>query len=305
MLELGFWSAVLASAVRLTVPVLYAALGELVAERSGVLNLGLEGMMIAGAFAGFAAAEATGETAVGIVAGVVGGVVIGAGMVVIAVRGRGNQIVTGLALTLLGAGLANFLYDELSDGFRAISPATVYAIPGLSRLPLVGEGLFEQNLIAWGAVALAVVVAVLLRHSRAGLEVVAVGHDPEAAAARGVSVVRVQSLSTLFAAGCAGLGGAALSLGALGSFNANLTGGRGFVAIAVVILGRWQPLWTVLGAFAFGFVDALQLRLQTEIDLPTGVLGALPWIVVLLLLVLSSRSSRMPAALGRNVETAR
>jgi len=299
--DLAFWSAVLASAVRLTVPTLLAATGELVAQRAGVLNLGLEGMMISGAFSSFAVVVATGNWVLGLLAGVGGGLLIGAVMVVVSVRGGGNQIVTGLALTLFGLGAAAFLNDQLRDALHTVETLPTIGIPLLKDIPLVGRALFEQNVLAYLAVLLVLVVAGVLRWTRFGLEATAIGHAPGSAAAKGVVVRRIRSVATLIAAGAAGLGGAAISIGAVGNFGPNMTAGRGFVAIAVVLLGRWKPAWTILGAFVFGFTDALQLRLQNLLDVPVQILAALPWVAVLLFLAVGSRLSHMPAALGRDL----
>lgn len=301
MADLAFWSAVLASAVRLTVPTLLAATGELVAQRAGVLNLGLEGMMISGAFSSFAVVVSTGNWVLGLLAGVGGGVLIGAVMVVVSVRGGGNQIVTGLALTLFGLGAAAFLNDQLRDALHTVETLPTIGIPLLKDIPLVGRALFEQNVLAYLAILLVLMVAAVVRWTRFGLEATAIGHAPRSAAAKGVAVRRVRSVATLIAAGAAGLGGAAISIGAVGNFGPNMTAGRGFVAIAVVLLGRWKPAWTVIGAFVFGFTDALQLRLQNLLDVPVQILAALPWVAVLLFLAVGSRLSHMPAALGRDL----
>jgi simple sugar transport system permease protein len=301
MVEAAFWTAVLASGVRLTVPTLLAALGELVAERAGVLNLGLEGMMIAGAFGSFAVVVATGDAALGLAAGMAGGLLIGLLMVVIAVRGGGNQIVTGLALTLFGLGATSFLNDQLRTVLHPIAPLPTVGVPLLREVPLVGRALFDHNILAYLAVLLTVLVAAVMRWTRFGLEATAIGHDPLSAVAKGVPVRTVRSVTTLVAGAAAGLGGAAISVGAVGNFGPNMTAGRGFVALAVVLLGRWQPGWTMLGAFVFGFTDALQLRLQNLLEVPVQILAAFPWVAVLLYLAIGARFTRMPAALGRDL----
>lgn len=299
--ELAFWTAVLASAVRLTVPTLLAAIGELVSQRAGVLNLGLEGMMIAGAFSSFAVVVATGSPALGLLAGVGGGLFIGLVMVVLSVRGGGNQIVTGLALTLFGLGAAAFLNDQLRDFLHPVPTLPTLSIPLLEDIPLIGRALFGQNALAYLTVVIVLAIAGVLRFTRFGLEATATGHAPLSAEAKGVAIHDVRSVAALIAAATAGLGGAAISVGAVGNFGPNMTAGRGFVAIAVVLLGRWRPGWTVLGAFVFGFTDALQLRLQNLLDVPVQILAALPWVAVLLFLAIGSRITHMPAALARDL----
>jgi general nucleoside transport system permease protein len=299
--ELAFWTAVLASAVRLTVPTLLAATGELVSQRAGVLNLGLEGMMIAGAFSSFAVVVGTGSEFLGLLAGMAGGLLIGVIMVVISVRRGGNQIVTGLALTLFGLGAAAFLNDQLRDVLHPVPTLPALGIPLLEDIPLIGRALFDQNALAYLTAAIVLAITGLLRFTRFGLETAATGHAPISAEAKGVAIHNVRSVAALIAAAAAGLGGAAISVGAVGNFGPNMTAGRGFVAIAVVLLGRWRPGWMVLGAFVFGFTDALQLRLQNLLDIPVQILAALPWVAVLLLLAIGSRVSQMPAALGRDL----
>jgi simple sugar transport system permease protein len=301
MAAVAFWTAVLASGVRLTVPTLLAAIGELVSQRAGVLNLGLEGMMIVGAFSSFAVMVVTGQPLLGLAASVAAGLFIGLIMVVISVRGGGNQIVTGLALTLFGLATAGFLNEQLRQTLHPVDTLPPIGIPVLDGMPVLGPALADQNVLAYIAVLIVLVVAGVLRWTRFGLEVTATGHAPLSAAAKGVPIIWVRSIATLIAAATAGLGGAALSIGSVGNFGPNMTAGRGFVAIAVVLVGRWKPAWTVLGAFVFGFTDALQLRLQNVVHVPVEILAALPWVAVLLLVVIGTRFAQMPAALGRDI----
>lgn len=298
---IAFTTALLASGVRLTVPILVTALGELVSERAGVINLGLEGMMISGSLAAFALAGLSGNLILGILGGVVAGTVMGMVMVLVAVRRRSNQLVTGFAITVFGLGITSFLYAQYGETLPPIVTLPELRVPVLAALPIIGGGLFDQNVLAYASLGLTVVVALMLRRTRFGLQVLATGNDPAAAAAKGVRVGRVQTAATLFAAACAGLGGAAMSLGSVGNFGPNMTAGRGFVAIAVVILGRWKPSWTLLGALIFGLADSLQLRLQDLVRVPTDLLPGLPWVVVVGLLIVGSRWTHMPKALGQDL----
>jgi general nucleoside transport system permease protein len=307
---MSFVEAVIATGVALLVPVLFAALGELVAERAGVINIGLEGMMVAGGFAGFWTMYKLKDPylAAAIAAGA--GMVVAAVMAAVSVYGRANQIVTGFALFIMAPGIIDFIYNQQTEGL-AIVPSTsrmeVIEIPGLNQIPVIGEALFEQNAYYYGLAVLAVLVFLVMSRTRFGLEAAAAGHDPEAAKAKGVHVLRVRAIATLAAGAMAGLGGAALTVGALGSYSPGVMDGRGFLAIAIVILGRWKVGWTVAAAAVLGFTDALRLRISEDVDIPVQLLGLLPWLVVLVLLVWGARGSGrsvafMPRALGRTAE---
>jgi simple sugar transport system permease protein len=302
---MSFTTGVLVSAVSLLVPLLLAALGELVAERAGVINIGLEGMMVAGGYAGFTVMLHTGNAWLAGLAGVGGGMAVAGVMAAVAVYGRANQIVTGFALFLMVPGIVDFLYGQESAGLATV-PSTPHldplAIPLLHDLPLVGEALFEQNGFWYVLVGLAVIVAFMVKRTRFGLELAACGHDPEAAETRGVHVLRVRALATLWAGALAGLGGAALTVGALGAYSQGVMAGRGFIAIAIVILGRWRVGWVIPAAVVVALSDALRLRVGESVDVPVQLVGMLPWLVVLVLLVVGARAiGRMPKALGRTV----
>jgi ABC-type uncharacterized transport system permease subunit len=301
---MSFTSSVLATGVALLVPVLLAALGELVSERAGVINIGLEGMMVAGGYAGFMVMHDTGSPVLAMVSAVVFGMLVAAVMAAVAVYGRANQIVAGFALFVLVPGVVDFLYNDKTAALTEVPSTKVLGhltIPLLNDIPVVGEALFSQNAFYYLAIALAVLIFFVFRRTRFGLELAACGHNPEAAQSRGIHVLRVRSLATLCAGALAGLGGAALTVGALGSYSPGVMNGRGFVAIAIVILGRWRVTWVAAAAVVIGLSDALQLRLGDKVDVPVQLLGLVPWLVVLVLLVASYRSlGVMPRALGRN-----
>jgi len=302
LLELAFWEVVLAGSVRLAIPLALAALGETVVERSGILNLGIEGMMIVGALAGVWAAAGAGSWA-GVAAGCAVGALMGALMALMVVRGGANQIVIGITLTLLGTGLAGFLFQVwIPSGRETVSAPLVPAvrIPGLADLPLIGSALFAQNLLTYGTLALVPVLAWTLRRSRFGLAVRAAGDDPAAAALRGVATGRVRALSLITGGALAGVAGAALTVGYLGSFTDGVTAGRGFVAVAIVIIGNWTPLGALAGSLLFAFCDSLALQAQSGgVVLPVEAWSALPYVVTLVVLVITSRRRRAPRALGR------
>ncbi|MCB0991053.1 MAG: ABC transporter permease [Acidimicrobiales bacterium] len=275
--------ATVAAALRLSIPVALAAMGAVVSERSGVLNLGVEGMMLTGAFAAYSAAEASGSPWLGLVAGLAAGAAAGLLLAVFVVIGRSNQIVTGIAFTLLAGYLTTYLFQRN------------YAIgqipPRLNRI----------DLLALVVLTAVVVVAVyyLLQRTTFGLALGAVGESPEAADALGYDVVRIRVAATIIGGGLAGLGGAALVCGPLGLFIENVTAGRGWVALALVVFSGWKTFPAVVGAFLFGLSDAIQLRLQgTQSAIPYEFFLALPYMLTLMALVLRARASRTPAALG-------
>lgn len=275
--------ATLEAAIRLAIPVALAALGALISERTGVLNLGLEGMMLSGAFAGYMANEVSGSPWVGLLAGIVVGCGFGALLALAVVTIRANQVVTGIAFTLLASSGTTYLFQlKYSIGQKP---------PRVDRLgmpPLVGI-----TLVCVGALWF------VFQRTTIGLAMAATGESPEAADALGYRVVRLRWIATTIGGGLAGLGGAALTCGPLGLFIRDVTAGRGWVALALVVFAGWRPGMAVAGAFLFGLCDASQLRLQgTQTDIPYEVFLALPYVVTLAALVLRARASRTPASLA-------
>lgn len=298
---IAFWTAVLASGVRLSIPVATAAIGEMITERAGVLNLGLEGTMICGAFAGFTTAVETGSLWMGLIGGFVAGALVGLGFALLVVGLRVDQVVAGLTVTLLGLAFTSFLNTEIYGSLpikpRSPDPA-VWSIPLVRDIPLIGEPLFEQNQVAYVGAGLVVIIAVWLRRSYYGIVLDAAGESPSSADAAGHSVNRVRIIATTFGAGLAGLGGAFLVVGQLGFFNSNITAGRGWVALALVIFGRWKPGLIVVGAIFFGTLDALQFRFQgLDSAIPFEFFIALPYVVTLAALAMASKVHG-PSALG-------
>jgi general nucleoside transport system permease protein len=293
-----FSVSVLASGVRLAVPTALAAIGEAISERAGVFNLGLEGMMMMGAFAGFATTTGTGSAVLGALAGAAGGAAVALLMALGSVWRGTNMIVTGFALVLLGQGLANFLYAQNQERLPTFEPLDELDLGPFSSIPVLGRVLFQQNALFYVTLALALVVALLLARTRFGLAVDASGGDPESAAAKGVSVRRTRTLAVLAAGLCAGLGGAAITIGSVGNFGSNITAGKGFVALALVAVARHSIGWVLVAAVAFGTLEAAQARLQDVEGIPVEFLPALPWIAVLLALIglAVARLARLRAA---------
>ena len=302
LVTVAFWAAVLASGVRLSISVGTAAIGEMITERAGVLNLGLEGTMIIGAFAAFATAFEANSVWLGLAAGAGAGAVVGLMFGILVVLLRVDQVFAGLSVTLFGISFTSFLNTEIYGDSpippRVPTPAT-FNIPLLDRLPLVGEALFQQNRVAYVAAALIIGTAIYLRRSYVTIVLDATGEAPEAADAAGHSVARTRITATAIGSALGGLGGAVLVVGQLGFFNSNITAGRGWVALALVIFGRWKPAWIVVGAVLFGTLDALQFRFQTlDSAVPFEFFIALPFVVTLIALALGSRGVRGPSALG-------
>ncbi|MET0910177.1 MAG: ABC transporter permease [Ilumatobacteraceae bacterium] len=275
--------ATLSAGIRLALPVALAALGALISERAGVLNLGLEGLMISGALAGYLVTHHSGSPWLGLLAGLATGAVCGLVLAAVIVGLRANQIVTGLAFTILAGSATSFIYQR-SFSFGQNPP----------RIERIGM----PPLIVLTLLVLALVMAVL-RSTVAGLVVSAVGEAPVAADALGYDVRRTRYLATVVGSSLAALGGAVLVCGPLGLFIQNVTAGRGWVALALVVFAGWRPLPCAVGALLFGLCDAVQLRIQgTNTGIPYEVFLALPYAVTLVALVIRGRNSRTPAALG-------
>src|SRR3972149_4225923 len=293
-----FFVGLLAATLRVATPLLLATLGELYAERAGILNLGIEGTMFLGAFVGFMFADKTSSLGVGLAAAIGAGALSGMLMALLAVRLGVSQHVSGLGITLLLTGLSLFgfrwVYGEprippAIEPFGRLSP--------LGQVPVLGE-IFNQYALTYIALALVPVVWLMMYRSNIGLQIRAVGENPEAADAAGVNVFRIRFLALSIAGGLMAAGGAFLSLAQLGSFTYGIIAGRGWVCIALVIFGNWHPVKVLWGALLFGGVFALQLRLQVSgLDLPYETFLALPYLVTILALAVAGRNATYPGAL--------
>ncbi|MFQ5516559.1 MAG: ABC transporter permease [Acidimicrobiia bacterium] len=301
VVTIAFWTTVLAAGVRLAVSVGMAALGEMINERAGVLNLGLEGVMLIAGFAGFAASFESGSPWLGLLVGLLVGALVGSLFGWLVVVLRADQVVTGLGLTLFGIAFTAFLNREIYGGGsippRAPKPGT-WEIPILKNIPLVGDSFFTQSQVAYLAILITVLLVVFLRRSYWTIVLDAVGEEPSAADAAGHSVAAVRFVATVVGSALGGLAGALLIVGQLGFFNTNITAGRGFIAVALVIFGRWRPGGIALGALLFGALDALQFRFQTlDTAVPFEFFIALPFVVTLIAVAFWSKRAREPAAL--------
>ncbi|MDR7220636.1 MULTISPECIES: ABC transporter permease [Aminobacter] len=284
-------------------PLLIAAVGEVVVERSGVLNLGVEGMMVMGAVTGFGVALTTGSPWLGVVAAIIVGALFSLLFGFLTLTLVTNQVATGLALTLLGLGLAGML-GESFVGLPGIKMSYLY-IPGLSDLPVVGKLLFGQDPLFYVSIALTAGVAYFLFRTRAGLTLRSIGDNHTSAHALGIKVIAIRYMAVMFGGACAGLAGAYLSLVYTPQWNENMTAGRGWIALALVVFASWRPWRVLAGAYLFGAVSIGQLHAQAlGIGVPSQLLSSLPYLATVVVLVLISRNRRLtmvntPASLGR------
>jgi ABC-type uncharacterized transport system permease subunit len=297
-----FSSALIASALRLAVPIMIAAIGEAISERAGVLNIGLEGMMLTGALAGVLGSHWTGSAWLGLLIAILAAMAIAVPHGYLSINLGADQIVSGVGLNLVALGLTTFINRE-AFGTDQVQVAHFQSVdlPLLSDLPVLGEALFREHTLVYVAPLIAIGAWYLLFRTRWGLHWRAAGEDPAGLDSIGVSVARSRWGALLVCAALAGVAGAAISLGQLYSFSDNMTGGRGFVALALVIVARWHPLWAIAAALLFGATEAVALRMQA-LDIsavPYEVSLALPYVVTLLVYAFAARSGSIPWALGR------
>ena len=281
-----FLTVALTSAVVFGTPLILAALGELIAERSGVLNLSVEGMMLVGAASGFVVTLNTENIYLGLSAAMIGGGLLALIHAFLCVSLRANQIVSGLTLALLGAGLSAFIGRD-AGGFPVPQYITAIRIPLLADIPIIGPALFDQDIIVYAAILMLPAAALIINRTRLGLGLRATGESPAAADASGIPVIAVRYVSVVLGGVLAGLAGSYFSIVYTRVWSDNLTAGRGWIAIALVIFASWRPMLLLPGALLFGFIDSLNIQLQTlGIKLSTDILGMLPYVITLIALTL-------------------
>jgi len=297
----GLLEAIILAVLAASTPLLIAATGELVTERAGVLNLGVEGMMIVGAACGFGGAWLTGSTIIGALCGIAAGTLLSLIFAMMTLGLAVNQVATGLALTILGIGLSGLI----GAGFvgEKIGTAPHLYIPGLTDIPLVGRILFGEDAFVYLSLALVISVWLFLYRTRAGLVLRACGDNHISAHALGYPVLRIRMFAVMFGGACAGLAGAYLPLAYTPFFIPGMTAGRGWIALALVVFSSWRPGRLVIGAYLFGAVTILQLHAQgAGFGIPSQFMSALPYLATVIVLVLISRArtggSTAPAALG-------
>ena len=298
-----FISLLLVAAVALAAPLLFAAVGEVISERAGVINIELEGMMLVGAFTGIWGAYLSGNVWVGFLAAGIGGLVIAVVHGVTCFVFLANQVVSGVVLNILALGLTSFGLDAVfgSTLNRSVGTLERVRIPLLADIPFIGPALFSQRLTVYVAFLLVPAAWWLLNRTSVGLAVKSAGERPGAAEALGVRVMRVRWMSLLTCGVLAGVGGGQLTLAGLGFFTPNVTAGRGFIALAAVVFGKWNPVGAAAAVMLFATFDAFQIRAQAlGVDLPYQLLVSLPYLATLVALAGLLRRMRPPAALGIN-----
>jgi ABC-type uncharacterized transport system permease subunit len=302
-LQEAFVVGLVSGALRLSTPIILAGLGEVLTERSGVLNLGVEGVMLMGAFASFWGTFVTGSPWLGILIGLAVGALMGLLMAFFSVTLRVDQVITGMGIYLLGMGMSSFLY-RIAFGVRTIPPSieglSDISIPGLSDIPVLGPLLFQHDALVYLALVLVVLISLLLSKTTLGLKIKAVGENPEAADTVGVNVTAIRYLCVILGSMLGALGGAHISIAHLKIFADNMTVGRGFIAVAIVYFGKWRPFMTFVGALLFGGAYALQLWIQASgAPIPHQVLLMLPYALTIVVLAIVARQARGPAALTK------
>jgi len=300
LFSVAFVSAFVAGFLAASMPLLIASLGETIGEQSGVLNLGIEGVMLIGGYVSFVITLTTGSFALGMVGGAFAGIAGQLFLLFLSVLLGLNQIVIGLAVTLLGGGVTAVLYfEDYSQSTPRLGKDEPFAIPFLSDLPVVGDSIFQQPLVFWIMLLLAGVVGWFLLKTNFGLQVRAAGQNPNSLDASGGSVIRTRAIAVLLGGLFAGLGGAYLALISTGSFTPFMTQGVGYTAIVVTMLARGRILWVVGTSMVFGLSVAIGTVIQlTDVNLPTDVIKMFPFLVIIVVLVVFARSAYVPPALG-------
>lgn len=294
---------ILASGIRLATPYLYAAIGETFGQRSGVLNLGVEGQMLLGAFAAFYVAFTTGNLWAGMLAAVIIGAVMGLAMAFVTINLQAEQGISGIGFYLFGLGMSALLFQKLLGTVETVSGFSPVNIPVLSGIPVLGEIFFRQNILVYGAFALVPIAWFVLNKTTLGLKIRAVGENPEAADSLGVSVSRVRYFTIILGGILSGVAGASLSIALLNVFQQNMTSGLGFIAVALVYFGGWRPWGVLLGALLFSIVNSLQLWVQVlGIPIPSDFAVMMPYVLTILALVVTVQRVRSPSALTKPFE---
>ena len=296
---------ILASGIRLATPYLNAAIGETFGQRSGVLNLGVDGQMLMGAFTAFYVAITTGNLWLGILSAMVVGALMGLAMAFVTVNLHAEQGISGIGFYLFGLGLSDLLFQKLLGTVETVKGFRKVHIPVLSDLPVVGEIFFRQNVLVYIAFALVPIAWFILNKTTLGLKIRAVGENPEAADSLGVSVARIRYFTIILGGTLSGVAGASMSIALVNVFQQNMTSGLGFIAVALVYFGAWRP-WGVLGgALLFSLVNSLQLWVQVlGIPIPSDIAVMMPYILTILVLVATVSRVRAPSALTKPFERA-
>jgi simple sugar transport system permease protein len=307
MIEQFFTEAVLvgilASGIRLATPYLYASIGETFSQRSGVLNLGVEGQMLLGAFAAFYVTFTTGSLWLGVLAALLIGMVMGLMMAFVSINLQAVQGISGIGFYLFGLGVSDLLFQKLLGTVETVSGFRPVHIPWLSDIPILGEIFFSQNILVYGAYLLVLVAWFVLNKTTLGLKIKAVGESPQAADSLGVSVAKVRYFTITLGGMLSAMAGASLSIALLNVFQQNMTSGLGFIAVALVYFGGWRPWAVMAGALLFSMVNSLQLWVQVlGIPIPSDFAVMMPYVLTIIALVVSVQRVRPPSALTKPFE---
>ena len=307
MIEQLFTKAVLvgilSSGIRLATPYLYASLGETFSQRSGVLNLGVEGQMLLGAFAAFYVTFITGNLWFGMLAAIITGLLMGLAMAFVSINLQAVQGISGIGFYLFGLGMSDLLFQKLLGTVETVSGFKPVYIPWLSDIPIIGEIFFNQNILVYGAYFLVFAAWFVLNKTTLGLKIKAVGESPQAADSLGVSVSKVRYFAVAFGGIMSGIAGASLSIALLNVFQQNMTSGLGFIAIALVYFGGWRPLAVMGGALLFSMVNSLQLWVQVlNIPIPSDFAVMMPYVLTIFALIVTVQRVRPPSALTKPFE---
>jgi simple sugar transport system permease protein len=294
---------ILTSAVRLATPYLYAAIGEAFGQTSGVVNLGVDGIMLVGAFMAIFVAAGTGSLWLGVLAAVIAGLLMGLLMSVVSVTFKAEQGISGIGLYMFGLGLSSLLFKVTFGTVKTIDGFPPLKIPILGDIPVLGPVLFNQSIMVYGAFLLVPLAWLVLDHTTWGLKLKAVGQNPAAADTLGVNVNRTRYIAVCLGSALAGVAGASLSLAMVNLFQENLTAGMGFIAVALVYFGGWRPMGILAGALLFSTVNAIQLWMQVlGVNIPSDIAVMLPYLLTIAALAFTGRRARQPAALNKPFE---
>ena len=307
MIEQLFTKAVLvgilSSGIRLATPSLYASIGETFSQRSGVLNLGVEGQMLLGAFAAFYVAFSTGNLWLGMLAAIITGLLMGLAMAFVSINLQAVQGISGIGFYLFGLGMSDLLFQKLLGTVETVSGFRPVYIPWLSDIPIIGEIFFNQNILVYGAYFLVFAAWFVLNKTTLGLKIKAVGESPQAADSLGVSVRKIRYFAVGLGGIMSGIAGASLSIALLNVFQQNMTSGLGFIAIALVYFGGWRPFAVMGGALLFSMVNSLQLWVQVlNIPIPSDFAVMMPYVLTIFALIVSVQHVRPPSALSKPFE---
>lgn len=296
----GFLISLLAGTIRLATPILLPALGQIYTQRAGILNLGVEGTMTIGAVAGFAAAYKSGNLWIGLLSGMLFGMLWSLIMAWLSVTMRANQVIAGIALNILGAGTAVYVY-RIIFGIQSlppqVEPFSAVNIPVLSSIPVIGSIFFQHNILVYLSYIMVIVTWFILEKTTFGLKIRAVGEHPRAADSKGINVAKTRYAAVLIGGLYAGAAGAFMSTAYMNLFTESIISGRGFIAVSVVIFARFMPVKAMWGALLFGFASALQMRLQAlGIDMANQLMLMLPYVMTIVALIIASKKAEFPSA---------